>query len=215
MILNFRKPLHKKEQRELSRYNSKEKLATLMDDIDNRLSPNQDIVVFSGEIRQVIEQMSLLIDPLAVVFGSERDVETCIYGSIGSVLHSASKEKKFLFDVKDVLDRAFSSLPQIDLQDHVKSDEPFQKALLDLFREVLALLKELLSFLAAHPNLARVRVQWTKYRRKLDDHVRRVQRFSVVAGRFAVNADTSYYGNKTKEFVGLMGKIKEDDQPPS
>ena len=159
-----------------------------------------------GPILKFVDDFSAVI---AVCFGADAKLTAFVWGSIRLIITLASSASDTLQNALDMLEELSLTLPRFrHYEDTLPINVAFEKALLDVYTEVICFYARSIHFFRSHPHALLRRTAWADFHGDFERTVRRLKHMSSVVESEADLAKMRLDNDKYAEVLQLLKGLK-------
>jgi hypothetical protein len=172
----------------------------------NSLNRLQPILKFVDDFSAVI----------AICFGADAKLTAFVWGSIRLIITLASSAGDTLQNALDMLEELSLTLPRFrHYEDTLPMDSSFERALLDVYTEVICFYARSIHFFRIHPLTPLRRIAWGDFHGDFERTMRRLKHMSSVVESEAdlarMRLENEKYGEVLQLLKGLKASKSNDD----
>ncbi|ORX98178.1 hypothetical protein BCR34DRAFT_607010 [Clohesyomyces aquaticus] len=159
-----------------------------------------------GPTLKFVDDFSAVI---AVCFGADAKLTAFVWGSIRVMLSLAASAGDTLKDVLEMLEDLSLKLPRFKTYENdLPMDRELEKALVDVYTEVICFYARCIHFFRDHPHVMLRRDAWKEFRNDFERTGRRIRHLSATVEREAESARMKHDRGKYDEVLDLMENLK-------
>lgn len=146
---------------------------------------------------------------IAICFGADAKLTAFVWGSIRLIITLASSAGDTLQNALDMLEELSLTLPRFrHYEQTLPMDSSFERALLDVYTEVICFYARSIHFFRSHPHTLLRRTAWGDFRGDFERTVRRLKHMSSVVESEADLAKMRMETEKYSEVLQLLKGLK-------